>query len=110
MDTFADDQSLLAYVQAERQRLRRIVLTNGCFDILHAGHVAYLSQARELGDTLIVGVNSDESVRRLKGPDRPLNPVGDRVAVLAALACVNRVVVFGETDPRRLIQAVRPDV
>jgi rfaE bifunctional protein nucleotidyltransferase chain/domain len=87
-----------------------VVFTNGCFDVLHPGHVRYLTQARALGDLLVVAVNSDGSVRRLKGPDRPVNPVEDRTALLAALECVDHVVVFEEDSPAPLIEAVRPDV
>jgi D-beta-D-heptose 7-phosphate kinase / D-beta-D-heptose 1-phosphate adenosyltransferase len=101
---------LLARVAEARARGARIVFTNGCFDVLHRGHVGYLSQARELGDVLVVAVNSDESVRRLKGPTRPVNPQEDRAAVLAALGCVDHVVVFDEDSPERLLEAVRPDV
>ena len=89
---------------------RRIVFTNGCFDVLHRGHVGYLAEASRLGDVLIVALNSDASVRRLKGPDRPVNPVEDRVAVLAALDGVDHVVVFDEDSPRELIELVRPDL
>ena len=90
---------------------RRLVFTNGVFDILHAGHVRYLVQARALGDLLIVGVNSDTSVRRLgKGPDRPLNPQLDRVSVLEALRAVDGAVVFEEDTPIELIQILRPEV
>jgi rfaE bifunctional protein nucleotidyltransferase chain/domain len=78
--------------------------------VLHRGHVGYLSQARELGDLLVVAVNSDDSVRRLKGPSRPVNPEEDRAAVLAALGCVDHVVVFDEDSPQRLLELVRPDV
>lgn len=88
----------------------RVVLTNGCFDVLHLGHVSYLQQARRLGEILVVGVNSDRSVRQLKGAGRPLNPSADRAGVLSALSCVDCVVVFDELTPRRLIEAVRPDV
>lgn len=88
----------------------RVVLTNGCFDVLHAGHVHYLAQARELGDRLVVGVNSDESVRAIKGPGRPVNPAADRVRVLAALSSVDYVCEFPELTPHRLIRMVRPDV
>jgi rfaE bifunctional protein nucleotidyltransferase chain/domain len=98
---------LLAY---QRGNGRRVVLTNGCFDILHIGHVRCLSEARALGDLLVVGVNSDESVRRLKGPHRPVNPAADRAAVLAALTVVDHVIIFAELTPHRLIEAVRPDV
>jgi len=90
---------------------RPLVLTNGVFDVLHVGHVAYLEQARGLGASLVVAVNADESVRRLaKGPDRPLNALGDRMAVLAGLACVDLVVPFDDDTPRDLIVACRPDV
>lgn len=88
----------------------RIVFTNGCFDVLHHGHVGYLEEARKLGDMLVVAVNSDESVRRLKGPGRPVNPVDDRAAVLAALSCVDCVAVFAEDSPEPLLRMVRPDV
>jgi rfaE bifunctional protein nucleotidyltransferase chain/domain len=90
---------------------RPLVFTNGCFDILHRGHVTYLAQARALGASLLVGVNSDASVRRLgKGDDRPVNSQEDRMAVLAALECVTLVSVFDEDTPLALILAARPDV
>jgi D-beta-D-heptose 7-phosphate kinase/D-beta-D-heptose 1-phosphate adenosyltransferase len=101
---------LVDRLRRHRNRGARIVFTNGCFDVLHRGHVGYLEQARELGDVLVVAVNSDDGVRRLKGPDRPVNPVEDRTAVLAALSCVDYVVVFDEATPARLIEQVRPDV
>jgi rfaE bifunctional protein nucleotidyltransferase chain/domain/rfaE bifunctional protein kinase chain/domain len=101
---------LAARVSEHRASGRRIVFTNGCFDVLHRGHVGYLDQARRLGDVLIVAVNSDASVTRLKGPERPVNPVEDRAAVLAALGCVDHVVVFEEDNPANLIALVRPDV
>jgi len=89
---------------------RPVVFTNGCFDILHRGHVAYLEEAAALGRSLVVGVNSDASVRRLeKGHGRPVNPLDDRMAILAALACVSLVVPFGEDTPLELIRLVRPD-
>lgn len=93
------------------QRLPRpIVFTNGCFDVLHRGHVAYLEEARGLGASLVVGVNTDESVQRLnKGPDRPVNPLDDRMAVLAALESVSLVVPFGDDTPLELIRQLRPD-
>jgi D-beta-D-heptose 7-phosphate kinase/D-beta-D-heptose 1-phosphate adenosyltransferase len=102
--------ALEACVAAHRRRHRRIVFTNGCFDLLHRGHVTYLNQAKLLGDVLIVAVNSDESVRRLKGPDRPITPLDDRLQVLAALGCVDHVVPFDEPSPRALLRAARPDV
>lgn len=101
-------------MKAERERLRatgrKLVFTNGCFDILHAGHVEYLAFARSQGDALLVGLNSDASVRRNKGPTRPLVPEGDRARVLAALQAVDYVVVFDEDEPACLIAEVIPDV
>lgn len=96
----------------EQGRLARpLVFTNGVFDILHRGHVSYLDEAAQLGASLIVGVNTDASVRRLnKGPDRPINPEQDRAALLAALACVDAVVLFDEDTPEALIAALRPDL
>jgi D-glycero-beta-D-manno-heptose 1-phosphate adenylyltransferase len=89
---------------------RPLVFTNGCFDILHRGHVTYLEEARALGESLVVGVNTDASARRLnKGADRPINPLEDRLAVLAALAAVSLVVPFEEDTPIELIKLVRPD-
>lgn len=88
----------------------RIVFTNGVFDLLHRGHAEYLAEARALGDRLVVGLNADASVRRLKGPERPIVGEGDRAALLAALRCVDLVVVFEDDTPARLIEAVRPDV
>lgn len=93
-----------------RHRQERIVMTNGCFDILHAGHVSYLEAAAKLGDRLIVAVNDDDSVSRLKGPGRPINNVGRRMAVLAGLAAVDWVVSFSEDTPQRLIASLLPDV
>src|SRR3990170_1837941 len=102
----------------ELQRLRRewsaqgktVVLTNGCFDLLHVGHVRYLQQARALGDVLIVGVNDDESVRRLKGPHRPIVPQDDRAETLAALEAVSYVIIFTEDTATALVTALRPDI
>ena len=88
----------------------RIVFTNGCFDILHAGHVSYLNRAHALGDVLIIGVNSDASVSRLKGPSRPINPLLDRIQVLAALSCVDCLIAFEEDTPINLIRLICPDV
>jgi D-beta-D-heptose 7-phosphate kinase/D-beta-D-heptose 1-phosphate adenosyltransferase len=93
-----------------RSRSERLVMTNGCFDILHAGHVAYLEEAKARGDRLLVAVNDDDSVRRLKGTGRPVNTLADRMAVLAGLAAVDWVVPFSEDTPERLIDAVAPDV
>lgn len=102
-----------AFVQAARRVQAgggKVVFTNGVFDLLHYGHVAYLQKARRLGDVLLVAVNSDPSVRRLKGPSRPLVPLSDRMRVLAALECVDAVTSFGEDTPERLIESVGPDV
>jgi D-beta-D-heptose 7-phosphate kinase/D-beta-D-heptose 1-phosphate adenosyltransferase len=97
-------------LEAVRARGERLVLTNGCFDILHAGHVSYLQEAARLGDRLIVAVNDDASVARLKGRGRPVNPLAHRMAVLAALAAVDWVVAFPEDTPERLVREIRPDV
>lgn len=101
---------LNAFGQQQRQLGRRIVFTNGCFDLLHIGHVTYLAEAAAMGDVLVVGVNSDTSVRRLKGPSRPVISQHDRAAMLAALECVDGVVVFDEDTPETMIQTLRPDV
>lgn len=93
-----------------RPRPGRLVFTNGCFDILHRGHVEYLAAAREMGDALVVGLNADASVCRLKGPERPVNPELDRATVLAALEAVDAVTIFHEDTPLDLISALRPDV
>jgi rfaE bifunctional protein nucleotidyltransferase chain/domain len=106
-------KSLAAAARAVRRAQaagRRVVFTNGCFDLLHRGHTRYLEQARALGDLLIVAVNSDASVRRLKGAGRPLVPAAERAEVLAALASVDLVLIFDDLDPGRVIWAVRPDV
>src|SRR5438270_8552975 len=101
-------------LQSERARLRdsgkKLVFTNGVFDILHVGHVRYLQQARELGDALVVAINSDASARELKGEGRPVTNQNDRAEVLAALACVDYVSVFDELSPRSLIAELLPDV
>ncbi len=105
-DTFL----LAARIAAYRHQGRKIVFTNGCFDILHRGHIIYLNQAKEFGDVLIVGVNSDESVKRLKGPNRPINPLEDRLQVLSGLSCVDHIITFHEDTPHELIKVVQPDV
>lgn len=97
-------------IEQYRGQGRRIVFTNGCFDILHRGHVTYLSRAKAFGDVLIVGVNSDESVRRLKGPGRPINSLEDRTQVLAALSCIDHIVPFDADTASDLIAQIRPDV
>ena len=97
-------------LQQHRRRGERVVFTNGCFDLLHGGHVHYLQQARTLGDCLVVALNDDASVRLLKGDERPLRPQDERARVLAALACVDYVVLFGEPTPLALIKSLKPDV
>ncbi|MFL6654525.1 MAG: D-glycero-beta-D-manno-heptose 1-phosphate adenylyltransferase, partial [Sulfurifustis sp.] len=106
----ADAQALRSVVAHARARGSRIVFTNGCFDILHRGHVTLLNRAKGLGDVLVVGVNSDASVRRLKGAARPINSIDDRLKVLAALSYVDYVVAFDADSPRDLISEVRPDI
>lgn len=106
-------KALAAVVRAVRKAQaagRRVVFTNGCFDLLHRGHTRYLERARSLGDALVVAINSDRSVRALKGPGRPVVPDTQRAEVLAALAAVDYVVVFDAPDPARVIRAVQPDV
>lgn len=103
-------EELLVEVAKAKARGEKVVMTNGCFDILHFGHVSYLKEAREQGDRLIVAVNSDASVQRLKGPTRPINPLAERMGVLAALGAVDWVVPFDEDTPRNLIAAVLPDI
>lgn len=93
-----------------RRRKKRVVFTNGCFDILHAGHVSYLERAKRFGDVLIVGLNSDSSVRKLKGPGRPIHSEKDRARVLAALESVDSIVLFNEDTPRQLICAIKPHI
>jgi D-beta-D-heptose 7-phosphate kinase/D-beta-D-heptose 1-phosphate adenosyltransferase len=105
-----DATTLAGVLRRHRERHARVVFTNGCFDVLHRGHVEFLAQARQLGDVLVVAVNSDASVRRLKGPERPVNRAEDRVAVLAALSHVDHVTVFEEDTPVALIEAIRPDL
>jgi rfaE bifunctional protein nucleotidyltransferase chain/domain len=102
--------ALEAYVGSHRRAGRRIVFTNGVFDILHPGHLRYLRAARTHGDLLIVGLNSDASVRRNKGPQRPITPEGERAEVLLALDCVDAVSIFNEDTPREIIIRVQPDV
>lgn len=103
-------EDLLGLTQKWKDEKCSIVFTNGCFDILHAGHVDYLQKAASEGDRLVVGLNSDKSVSILKGEDRPYNDVDKRIAVLAALRCVDAVVVFEDETPMRLISSIIPDV
>ena len=94
----------------KKQKSQKIVFTNGCFDLLHAGHVTYLEKAKKLGDILVVALNTDASTQRLKGPTRPINPLKDRALVIAALQSVDYVTWFGEDTPLRLIQKMLPQV
>lgn len=99
-----------AFAESARANLRRVVFTNGVFDILHPGHVRYLQHARSLGDLLIVGLNSDASVRRNKGAERPINNESERAEILEALDCVDAVTVFDEETPAEIIRSVQPDI
>lgn len=105
-----DRGALAARIQDHKSDGKSVVFTNGCFDILHLGHVRYLQDARALGDILVIGVNSDESVRRLKGPERPVVPEEERVEILAALECVDYVTIFSEETPVELITTLKPDI
>ena len=102
--------AIAGFVADQRGAGRRIVFTNGVFDLLHPGHVRYLQEARALGELLIVGLNADASVRRNKGPERPINSQDERAEVLAALDCVDAVVIFGEDTPADIIRLVQPDI
>jgi D-glycero-beta-D-manno-heptose 1-phosphate adenylyltransferase len=110
MGKIVSQQELFQLTAREKRDGRRVVFTNGCFDLLHPGHVRCLAEARALGDVLVVAVNSDRSVRGNKGPDRPLVAEQDRAEVLAALACVDYVTIFDEPTPRELISRVLPSV
>ena len=103
-------QRLIELVKDAKNHGEKVIMTNGCFDILHAGHVTYLEQAKSLGDRLVIAVNDDESVKRIKGPERPVNSMDRRMQVLAGLSCVDWVVPFYDDTPRDLICSVSPDV
>jgi rfaE bifunctional protein nucleotidyltransferase chain/domain len=105
-----DGSKIADFCKVLREGGQKVVFTNGCFDILHAGHVRYLKKARSFGDCLVLGLNSDASVRRIKGPTRPINCEADRAEVADALACVDYVVIFDEPTAEELITKVRPDV
>ncbi|WP_051031447.1 D-glycero-beta-D-manno-heptose 1-phosphate adenylyltransferase [Nocardia veterana] len=104
------ERDLATVIAHQRAAGKRIVFTNGCFDVLHAGHIAYLNEAKRLGDVLVVAVNSDRSVRKLKGPDRPVNPEHERAAMLAALSCVDHVTIFDDDTPAAVLRTTRPDL
>ena len=103
-------KAVAAFVKREKKRGKKIVTTNGCFDILHVGHIRSLTVAKELGDILVVGINSDASVRALKGNDRPIVPEEERAEVIAALEPVDAVFIFGEPDPRPWLAKLKPHV
>ena len=103
-------ENLPAWRAAFRKTGRKLVVTNGCFDLLHLGHVTYLETARNLGDALLIGVNSDDAVRQLKGPDRPVNIEGDRAAVLAALQSVDGVCIFNDRAATEFLKRAQPDI
>ncbi len=107
-DKILNPHSLLPWIQ--QHKMKTLVFTNGCFDLLHLGHVDYLQKAKSLGDKLIVGINSDVSVQRLKGLSRPINDEDQRVALIAALHCVDAVILFPEDTPENLIKLVKPNV
>lgn len=103
-------EELKEVLNSERIKNKKIVFTNGCFDIIHRGHVEYLQKAKELGDLLILGLNSDLSVKRLKGENRPINKEKDRAIVLSALECIDYITIFEEDTPLELIKIVKPDI
>jgi rfaE bifunctional protein nucleotidyltransferase chain/domain len=110
-DKIISKDCILRYVNAKKFTGKRIVFTNGCFDILHAGHVDYLTQARDLGDVLVLGLNSDDSVKRLnKAPERPINSQDARAKILGALGCIDAIVYFNEDTPFDLIKLIEPDI
>jgi len=103
-------KELLRIIKNLKAKGKRIVFTNGCFDLLHRGHVRYLEKAKSLGDVLVVGVNSDSSVRKLKGRKRPILPEGERTEILSGLGCVDYVTIFDEADPLKLITSLKPNL
>jgi len=110
MDKIKTQKELVEIISEDKRAGSVVGFTNGCFDILHAGHIRYLKEAKNMCDVLVVGVNSDDSVKRLKGPARPVNPEMDRVEVLSALECVDLVTIFTEDTPFELIKKISPDV
>jgi D-beta-D-heptose 7-phosphate kinase/D-beta-D-heptose 1-phosphate adenosyltransferase len=105
-----EKETLLRIIQDLKTNKKRIVFTNGCFDLLHVGHIRYLEEAKALGDILVVGVNSDDSVRRLKGPGRPILPQEERTEILSGLGCVDYIIVFDEWTPMELISSLQPQI
>lgn len=104
------EKELIKQLHQHKAAGRRIVFTNGCFDLLHVGHIRYLEEAKSLGEILVVAINSDRSATQLKGPSRPINAQYERAEVLAALACVDYVTIFEEPDPHRIISVLRPNI
>jgi rfaE bifunctional protein nucleotidyltransferase chain/domain len=105
-----EKKDLTKIIKNLKAKEKRIIFTNGCFDLLHVGHVRYLEEAKALGDVLVIGVNSDASVRKIKGPERPILPVEERIEILSSLECVDYVTVFDEADPLLLITSLLPNV
>jgi len=103
-------EELLGIIKDLKAKGKRVVFTNGCFDLLHVGHIRYLEEAKTLGDILIVGVNSDASVQKLKGPKRPVMPVEERTEILSGLGCVDYITIFDELDPLALVTSLKPNV
>ena len=103
-------EEITSIIKGLKNQNKKIVFTNGCFDILHSGHVQYLTEAKELGDILILGLNSDSSVKRLKGNDRPINNEQERVIVLSALFSISYIVIFEDDTPYKLINHIKPDI
>lgn len=109
MGQYLTENELLEHLAAERKN-KKVVFTNGCFDLLHIGHVRYLKEARALGDILVVALNTDASVRKLKGPERPVQLEDDRAEILSSLVCVDYTLLFGEETPERIIKLIKPDI
>ena len=109
-DRVLSPNTLEQTIQEYKKQNKKIVFTNGCFDLLHIGHVTYLEEAKKLGDILVVGINTDASVKKLKGPNRPIQNENDRCSILAALKSVDHTILFGEETPIELIKSVKPDV
>lgn len=110
MEKLIEKEKLDNIIKKLKSENKKIVFTNGCFDILHAGHVRYLKESKKFGDILIVGLNSDISVKKIKGESRPINPEMDRAEVLAGLEAVNYIVLFDETSPVKLLEEIKPDI
>lgn len=110
MGQIITDKDLSSIIKELRENKKKIVATNGCFDILHIGHVRYLKKAKALGDILIVAVNSDKSTRELKGPSRPINSQNDRMEILSSLICVDYVILFDKISPVDLLLEIKPDI